>query len=79
MRLEQHAVALGRGQLLGDLEQLVPGLRHVVLVEPGLLEGLDRVVHGHRLDLHRDAVDLAVDHAVGDHAFGEIGLAPRPR
>src|SRR3954463_6427916 len=32
-RFEEHAEAVGRGQLLGGFQQLIPGFGHVVLVE----------------------------------------------
>jgi hypothetical protein len=72
IRLEQHAVALRVGELLGDREQLLPGLGNVVVGKSGLLEGVDAVVHRHRLDLVREAVDLAVDHAIGDYVREKV-------
>ena len=70
--LEQDAVALRIGQLLGDGKQLVPGLGNVLLGQPDLLEGVDAVIHRHRLDFIGEAVDLAVDHAVGDDARKKV-------
>lgn len=71
--LEQDAEALVVGQLLGHLQQLVPGLRDVGLAQAGVLEGLDAVVDRHRLDLHRQAEQAVIDQPGGDGGVVIVG------
>jgi hypothetical protein len=51
---------------------MLPGLRNILVGEPDFVEGVDAVIHGHRLDFVRQAIDFPVDHAIGDHAGKEI-------
>ena len=70
--VDAPAVAAGFGQFLCRLDPIGPGLGRFFGVEPGILEGVDRVVHQRRRVLVGDAVDFAIDHRVGLQRRPEI-------
>ena len=59
------------------LQRMDPEKRSSVLGTALDTEGLYAVVHGHGLDLHRDGIDLAIDHSRGDHIVREVGQGIR--